>query len=167
MTTNPEQMWQRFADEHGLDVNDAGRPFFVDGVMAGRAPADDAGEVALAELIWRTSRDDEGTISATGADHLAQTIIAAGWTMTGADEVERLRDAIKVMEGAWSVCDDERDEARTEVEQLREWERTAATLWNDHTAALAQRDIARGQYAVASNEIKRLKALLKAVSDRG
>ncbi|WP_332645069.1 hypothetical protein [Aeromicrobium sp.] len=65
MTTDPEQMWRRFADEHGLDVNDAGRPFFVDGVMVGRTPADDAGEVTaigaiLAEhhAVW----DERGEI---------------------------------------------------------------------------------------------------------
>lgn len=35
---------------------------------------------ALAELIWTTSRNDEGTISATGANIVADAILAAGWT---------------------------------------------------------------------------------------
>jgi hypothetical protein len=34
----------------------------------------------LGRLIWTTSRADEGTISITGADIIADAIIAAGWT---------------------------------------------------------------------------------------
>lgn len=33
----------------------------------------------LAELIWRVSRGDEGTISATGAEVLASRLIASGY----------------------------------------------------------------------------------------
>lgn len=34
---------------------------------------------ALANLIWQTSRNDEGTISATGANIIAKAIIGAGY----------------------------------------------------------------------------------------
>lgn len=33
----------------------------------------------MAEIIWNTSRRDEGTISATGANHVADALIAEGF----------------------------------------------------------------------------------------
>lgn len=36
-------------------------------------------ERTLARLIWETSRADEGTISATGADIIAEAILNAGY----------------------------------------------------------------------------------------
>lgn len=37
----------------------------------------------LARVIWETSRGDEGTISATGANIVADAILAAGWRRRG------------------------------------------------------------------------------------
>ena len=37
---------------------------------------------ALAELIWNTSRADEGTISATGANIIARALRGAGYRIT-------------------------------------------------------------------------------------
>lgn len=42
---------------------------------------------ALAEAIWNASRADEGTISATGANHVAATLISSG-VVRLADEAE-------------------------------------------------------------------------------
>lgn len=33
----------------------------------------------LAELLWETSRNDEGSISATGANHIAKALLDAGY----------------------------------------------------------------------------------------
>lgn len=38
---------------------------------------------SLARLIWETSRDDEGTISATGANFVARAVLAAGFRRQG------------------------------------------------------------------------------------
>lgn len=42
--------------------------------LAAQPPATDRD--ALAEVIWTASRDDEGTISATGANHVADAVLA-------------------------------------------------------------------------------------------
>jgi len=33
----------------------------------------------IARIIWETSRDDEGSISATGANIIADALVAAGY----------------------------------------------------------------------------------------
>jgi hypothetical protein len=38
---------------------------------------------SLARVIWESSRDDEGTISATGANIVARAVIAAGFRRQG------------------------------------------------------------------------------------
>jgi hypothetical protein len=40
-------------------------------------------EEELAALIWRTSREDEGTISATGANIIARTLLRSGYMLIG------------------------------------------------------------------------------------
>ncbi|HUX72122.1 MAG TPA: hypothetical protein VMV41_16520 [Cellulomonadaceae bacterium] len=40
------------------------------------AAGDETGRKALARVIWNTSRADEGTISATGANHVADAVLA-------------------------------------------------------------------------------------------
>ena len=49
----------------------------------------------LAEAIWRTSRADEGTISATGANHIADALLplVEQHVAERVAEVERERDA--------------------------------------------------------------------------
>lgn len=82
MTTDPEQMWQRFADVHGLDVNDAGRPFFVDGVRAGRdearAEADrlraTLGKVVAQVDEWE--RDDRESLNTHGQHLMGGSVLS-------------------------------------------------------------------------------------------
>lgn len=45
---------------------------------------------ALADAIWTASRADEGTISATGANHVAEAVVAAVRAMTPAEQAELL-----------------------------------------------------------------------------
>lgn len=42
-------------------------------------PPDGGGMEALAQIIWRTSRADEGTISATGANIIARALLTSDW----------------------------------------------------------------------------------------
>lgn len=48
---------------------------------------------ALACVIWEASRADEGTISATGARHVAEAILASDW----AQQQERVRRGAKTL----------------------------------------------------------------------
>lgn len=52
-------------------------------------------ERALAELIWTTSRGDESTISATGANIIADAIMDSGWLILrdARSRAEALREA--------------------------------------------------------------------------
>lgn len=45
--------------------------------MSDRQPGTTPGDHGLGKLIWETSHADEGTISATGANIVAQAILAS------------------------------------------------------------------------------------------
>jgi hypothetical protein len=50
---------------------------------------------SLARLIWETSRDDEGTISATGANIVARAVLTAGFHRQGPiPTVEQFKDTL-------------------------------------------------------------------------
>ena len=74
-------------------------------------PADGATDLAsaLAEVIWNTSRNDEGTISTTGANHVAAAVLSSGF-VAPIGEKERKRVGIWV---------DQVIELRSEVERLK------------------------------------------------
>ena len=51
-----------------------------DGARADKRKTYEVGDVsALAKVIWHASRADESTISATGANHVADAVIASDW----------------------------------------------------------------------------------------
>lgn len=68
---------------------------------------------ALAKAIWEASRADEGTISATGANHVADALIASGAVVTA----DTLADDGALVEAARQAIEDElidwRDERRS------------------------------------------------------
>jgi len=65
------------------------------------APAPVGDVEGLAELIWHTSRADESTISAAGADIVARAVLASDWlaAFAAAQRAEALREAAEALEG--------------------------------------------------------------------
>ena len=82
------------------------------------APADDATELAsaLGEVIWNTSRNDEGTISATGANHLANAVLSSGLVVPVGDRDEALI-GVKHYSDLWYHAMSQRDAALAAVER--------------------------------------------------
>lgn len=74
------------------------------------AEREPSGVDALAELIWTASRADEGTISATGADHLAAVI--RDWLLSD-ETVER---------AAHALFADEQCDSRQRQNVTEQWE---------------------------------------------
>jgi len=58
---------------------------------------------ALAKAIWEASRADEGTISATGANHVADALIASGAVV----DADTLADDVALVESARKAIEDE------------------------------------------------------------
>lgn len=57
------------------------------GAASRTAPGHATEAEALAEAIWNASRADEGTISATGANHVAAALLASDWMQQHDDAV--------------------------------------------------------------------------------
>ena len=90
----------------------------ADTAGADGAPADDAGELPTRTRAVIRQRDE----ARAEADHLRA-------------EVERLRDAATVMEGAWSVCDDERNDAVARLAAIDE----IVDEWDDGHEGVSRR----------------------------
>lgn len=96
---------------------------------------------ALAKAIWEASRADEGTISATGANHVADALIASGAVVDAAtladDEILRHR----MTRWLYAAYDEFPERSwEDESERAREsWGRDGRDLLRALAAALSER----------------------------
>ena len=91
----------------------------------------------LAKLIWETSHADEGTISATGAEHIARAILASGEVVTKAVHERAVEQAEQRGRFAQLTDTERRDLAAVYGYQLG---REEAEAENKRAVAEARRD---------------------------